>query len=114
MPTPQNGPTHSNNSSTFANEFFECDDLMELVLKGLTHFLPMFPFDPLLETSNKKFSDFCRGNQKETFGRNEIKFLFLYRFVHYFVGIYDRILFLERLQLVVVIETSTLKQSFIF
>ena len=90
------------------------DHLMELVLKGLTHFLPMFPFDPLLETSNKKFSDFCRGNQKETFGRNKTKFLFLYRFVHYFVGIYDRILFLERLQLVVVIETSTLKQSFIF
>ena len=34
--TSQNGQTHSNNSSAFADEFFECDHFAWLALKGLT------------------------------------------------------------------------------
>ena len=35
MPTPQNGQTHSSNSSAFADELFDFDHFVGLALKGL-------------------------------------------------------------------------------
>ena len=67
-PTPQNGQTHSNNSSAVGDELFECDHFVGLALKGLklTLFFTMFPFDCSRE--NQKtfcFPMFSRGIKRE-------------------------------------------------
>ena len=44
------------------------------VVKELTHFSPMPPFDdPKKHQENQRFSDVFWGDKKETFGRNVLR-----------------------------------------